>query len=204
MNGTVFALTVFDDGGGPSLYAGGFFTQAGGNPANRTARWNGTTWSSLGSGVNDWVYALAPYDDGTGPALYAAGDFSQAGGRPANRIAKWTAPNWSAVGDGLSGGFAGLALTTFEDDSGPALFVGGGFSQAGGSDASNIARWGNSCITPPCPADVTGDDTINLADLNLVLANFGATTPDGDTNDDGVIDLADLNAVLAAFGSDCP
>jgi len=54
-----------------------------------------------------------------------------------------------------------------------------------------------------CNADVTGDGEINLADLNLVLANFGQTTPDGDTNGDGVVDLADLNAVLAAFGTSC-
>ena len=58
--------------------------------------------------------------------------------------------------------------------------------------------------TPPCPADVTGDNAVNLADLNLVLAKFGQTTPDGDTNNDGVVDLADLNAVLAAFGQLCP
>ena len=54
-----------------------------------------------------------------------------------------------------------------------------------------------------CPADVTGDNTIDLADLNLVLASFGQTTENGDTNDDGVVDLADLNAVLAAFGQAC-
>lgn len=58
-------------------------------------------------------------------------------------------------------------------------------------------------LTPNCPADVTGDGEVNLADLNLVLANFGQTTGDGDTNGDGVVDLADLNAVLAAFGSNC-
>lgn len=56
----------------------------------------------------------------------------------------------------------------------------------------------------PCPADVTGDNQIDLADLNLVLANFGQSTSDGDTNDDNQVDLADLNAVLASFGQACP
>lgn len=55
----------------------------------------------------------------------------------------------------------------------------------------------------PCPADVTDDGNINLADLNLVLANFGQATSDGDTNDDNQVDLADLNAVLATFGQAC-
>ena len=57
--------------------------------------------------------------------------------------------------------------------------------------------------TPDCPGDVTGDNAVDLADLNLVLANFGQTTDNGDTNDDGTVDLADLNAVLGAFGVGC-
>jgi hypothetical protein len=56
---------------------------------------------------------------------------------------------------------------------------------------------------PECPADVNGSGSVDLADLNIVLANFGQATSDGDTNGDGNVDLADLNAVLAAFGSDC-
>ncbi len=56
---------------------------------------------------------------------------------------------------------------------------------------------------PVCPPDVSGDEVINLADLNIILANFGQTTPNGDTNGDGVVNLADLNAVLAAFGTAC-
>jgi len=54
-----------------------------------------------------------------------------------------------------------------------------------------------------CPGDVTGDGQINLADLNLVLANFGQTTSDGDANGDGLVDLADLNLVLSQFGVSC-
>ena len=68
----VYALTVFDDGGGPALYAGGVF-------GNFIAKWNGVTWSSLGSGgVDQPVLSLAPFDDGAGPALYAGGGFSVA------------------------------------------------------------------------------------------------------------------------------
>jgi len=55
-----------------------------------------------------------------------------------------------------------------------------------------------------CPGDVNFDGSVDLADLNLVLANFGQTTPNGDATGDGVVDLADLNAVLAAFGASCP
>lgn len=58
-------------------------------------------------------------------------------------------------------------------------------------------------FAPPCPGDVTGDGLVNLADLNLVLANFGTPTSSGDANGDGEVDLADLNMVLANFGADC-
>jgi hypothetical protein len=53
-----------------------------------------------------------------------------------------------------------------------------------------------------CQGDLNGNGTIDLADLNLVLANFGGGAG-GDANGDGNTDLADLNIVLAAFGTDC-
>ncbi|HTE05015.1 MAG TPA: hypothetical protein VK824_02385 [Planctomycetota bacterium] len=60
--GTVInALAVFDDGGGPALYAGGAFISAGGVAANSIAKWNGTLWSALGSGVNGDVSALTVF-----------------------------------------------------------------------------------------------------------------------------------------------
>ena len=61
----------------------------------------------------------------------------------------------------------------------------------------------NIRVQPDCPADVTGDGQVDLADLNLVLAEFGQASDSGDTNDDGQVDLADLNEVLGAFGSGC-
>lgn len=139
-NAPVNALVVYDDGGGPALYAGGSFTAAGGVSANRIAKWNGSSWAALGSGTNNIVHALAVYDDGGGPALYAAGRFTSAGGAPANHVAKWNGASWAALGSGTN--FFGLeALTVYDDGGGPALYVGGIFSSAGGVPASNIAKW---------------------------------------------------------------
>jgi trimeric autotransporter adhesin len=45
VNERVNALT-FDPGG--DLYAVGFFTEAGGLPADHAARWDGETWQALG------------------------------------------------------------------------------------------------------------------------------------------------------------
>lgn len=54
---------------------------------------------------------------------------------------------------------------------------------------------------PPC-ADLDGSGTVDLTDLNIVLANFG-DGDGGDVNDDGETNLTDLNAVLAQFGENC-
>ena len=146
----IFALTVFDDGTGPALYAGGRFTAAGGVSVNFIAKWDGSSWSPLGSGMHGEtisdVNALAVFDDGTGPALYAGGGFSTAGGVSANRIAKWDGSTWSPLGSGTNGSV--LALTVFDDGTGPALYAGGFFTTAGGVSASNIAKWNGSSWTP--------------------------------------------------------
>ncbi len=61
-------------------------------------------------------------------------------------------------------------------------------------------------LDTPCPGDADGDDMVNLADLNLVLASFNtAQTPgtNGDVTGDGLVDLADLNLVLGQFNTVC-
>ena len=138
----VSAMVVHDDGSGPALYAGGGFTSIGGATRNRIARWNGSSWSSLGTGMSNVVYALTVYDDGGGPALYAGGFFGTAGGVAASCIARWNGASWSALGSGMNSGVEALAV--FDDGSGPALYAGGQFTTAGGVPASRIAKWDGS------------------------------------------------------------
>ncbi|HEY3246401.1 MAG TPA: hypothetical protein VGM03_23900 [Phycisphaerae bacterium] len=138
-NSEVLSLTVFDDGSGPALFAGGSFWMMGGATLNHIAKWTGTKWVNLGTGVDGAVSALAVFDDGSGPDLYAAGSFYSAGGAWANRIAKWNGATWSSLGSGL-GDFAS-ALAVFDDGSGAKLVVGGYFDAAGGVGASRLAKW---------------------------------------------------------------
>src|SRR5262249_34557800 len=49
----VESLASFDAGSGPELYAGGGFSAASGAPAGSIARWDGATWSPLGSGMGE-------------------------------------------------------------------------------------------------------------------------------------------------------
>lgn len=72
-DGGIGAMQVFDDGSGPALFVGGLFRTAGGTAANRIAKWDGASWSPLGSGVDyNGVQALTVFDDGTGPGLVVA------------------------------------------------------------------------------------------------------------------------------------
>jgi hypothetical protein len=153
----VHTLTVYDDGSGPALHAGGTFTTAGGMAANGVAKWNGSGWSSLGVGVSGGeatfpaVYSLAVYDDGGGPALYAGGTFASAGSVAVNRIARWNGSDWAALGTGVSGGVVPEvhSLAVYDDGSGPALYVGGRFRNAGAvMDARGVARWNGSSWAP--------------------------------------------------------
>jgi hypothetical protein len=139
-------LTVFDDGGGPAIYAGGDFISAGGVAASNIAKWDGASWTPVGSGTFDIVSALVAFDDGSGSALYAGGFFTIAGGVAANHIAKWDGVSWAPVGTGLDGDVRALAV--FDDGSGPALYAGGAFTTAGGVAAKYVARWDGTSWAP--------------------------------------------------------
>ena len=52
---TVLALAV----SGPDLYAGGYFTMADGTNANYIAKWDGSSWLPLGSGMTG--FGLIPF-----------------------------------------------------------------------------------------------------------------------------------------------
>ncbi len=53
-----------------------------------------------------------------------------------------------------------------------------------------------------CYGDVNGDGTVNFADLNVVLSQFGSSGAglQGDIDGDGTVGFSDLNIVLSNFG----
>jgi hypothetical protein len=136
-NGQVSAAVT--DGSG-NLYIGGEFTTAGGIAANHIARWNGSSWSALGSGMSGsypYVLALAV----SGNTLYAGGEFTTAGGNAANYIAQWNGTNWSALGSGVGIYIGGFPFVYALAVSGGTLYAGGNFTTAGGSAANYSAQW---------------------------------------------------------------
>ena len=128
-NNDVFCI-VFHGG---NMYVGGHFTAIQGTLANRIAKWDGSTWSALGMGLNSKVADIA--FDGSGN-LYAGGTFTTAGGSLANRVAKWNGTAWSNLGTGIDGEVTALAFDADGD-----LYVGGLFTVAGGVSVKGIAKW---------------------------------------------------------------
>jgi uncharacterized membrane protein len=163
-SGSPRAMTVFDDGTGPALYAVGVFTVDGGvRVNNNVARWDGTRWSALSAGYNEagWGFGggfalcLHGHDDGAGRSLLVGGLFTSAQGVASHRIARWRIDEqsggvWSGVGQSVDLGInnragagdpAVLAMCNHDDGTGPSLFLGGYFGFAGGVPANNIVRW---------------------------------------------------------------
>ncbi|TVQ64135.1 MAG: hypothetical protein EA378_00170, partial [Phycisphaerales bacterium] len=94
-NQGVYTLSVYDDGSGPGLYAGGDFFAAGGVSTSLVARWDPTGWSPLGAGMQNidfapYVRTIGVYDDGagSGAALFVGGDSVGAPGG-GNFLGKW-------------------------------------------------------------------------------------------------------------------
>jgi hypothetical protein len=155
---TVKALEVYNG----DLIAGGYFLTAGGQPANCIARWDGSSWSPLGAGVDALVYDMAVFNN----ELYVCGFFKNAGGAPARNIARWNGAAWNPVGTGVAD--VPLKMITCDNQ----VVVGGSFKEAGGSAVRFIAGWDGASWN-----NVGGGVDSVVADLvcyngELVVASF--------------------------------
>ncbi len=175
-----------------TLYVGGDFTNAGGNPSGDSiAAWNGSAWSPLGTGVNLRPWAIAT-DDSRG-LVYAGGAFTQANGGAANslrRVGVWDSgiAEWIPLqfGAGVTdnGVGSGDVLSFAVDDS--VVYVGGSFLDAGGNpQADRIARWTWSPPTgtvddtalPGTVLTIEGSGLIGVTSVSFGSARTGDDTP---------------------------
>ncbi len=161
LNGTVVAIAI----SGSDIYVGGFFTNAGGNAdADYIAKWNGSSWSALGSTpLTPSSEADSPVFDivVSGTDIYVGGAFINAGGNAdADYIAKWNGSSWSALGTTPLND-AVFALTM----SGTDLYAGGDFYDAGGnSNADYIAKWNGSAWS------ALGSTPLNCCVLSIAIS----------------------------------
>ncbi|MFK7741238.1 MAG: hypothetical protein AB8H80_13040 [Planctomycetota bacterium] len=90
---------------GGDLIVGGFFSDVNGTAAANVARFDGTTWSSFGSGTNAPVLAIA--NDTTTGSLILAGQFTNIDGVPCGLIAQQSGSTWTALFPPAPAFFAG-------------------------------------------------------------------------------------------------
>ncbi|MCX6050326.1 MAG: hypothetical protein NT075_34960 [Chloroflexi bacterium] len=138
-SGIVSALVVNNG----LLYAGGWFTKAGGSAANYIASWDGNAWSALGVGVRpEPFFSEAPISALaiSNGALYVGGRFVNAGNQAIALIARWDGATWSGVGGGISNdGYDYVSvLAAGANDT---LYTGGNFRIIGNQRVDNIAQW---------------------------------------------------------------
>jgi len=138
-NETVYKM-VKDSVG--NIYFAGEFTSIGGVSANYVAKWNGISFSALGSGLSGAAYFGGPtaaYDLAvdSDDNIYIVGSFSSAGGVSAIGIAKWNGTSFSALG----GGSANYAINSVGVDTAGNVWVGGGFTVIDGVSTNYFAKW---------------------------------------------------------------
>lgn len=128
--------TVDDDGGFTIFDPGGGHTTVDTVTVNCIAKWDGTVWSALGTGLQGFsdciVISLAVDSSGH---LYASGKFDTAGNISAPNIAKWDGTSWSALGTGTT---TAKVLIIGNDGM---LYAGGEGVVTDGSQTCTISRW---------------------------------------------------------------
>jgi hypothetical protein len=121
---------------GGDLLVGGRFLSAGGTSARMVARWNGATWSPMGS--RDMAEVSQAIVTRSGE-VYICGSF--AGTYPdRGRIAKWNGAEWIGLGRGADFPVYGLS----EDNLGRIVAVGEFGSIGDQGYAQGAARWDGS------------------------------------------------------------
>jgi len=148
VSGVADDMVLFDeDGAGPMparLFASGTVARTG-EPASFLLRFDGTTWTDVGAGLDGRARVLLVADpDGDGPigeSLIVGGDFSMAGANPASRIAAWDGTNWHSLGQGVDATVRALVMHDDDNDESPSLFIGGDFANADGAPATRVAKF---------------------------------------------------------------
>ncbi len=172
---------------GGTLYAAGSFRASGTVDVRGLARWTGSTWEPVGSGVGQ-ITAMAT--DGTNFYVGAIGTqlgvqydsvtrrFTTATGN----VAHWDGAQWNDL-QGVSGGtnafVTGVRAMAMQ---GSDVIVGGDFTQAGTTPAKNIARW-NGSAWEAIGEGIDGVVTTILVNGQDIYAGGTFTTASGATVD---------------------
>ena len=123
------------------MYAGGNFTLIGGVSCSRMAQWNGTAWSPVAYGVNNWVNAIAVLPDGS-PVFGGQFTFAPNGGFMTG-VARFNGTTLEPMGYGLNGSVEALLAKDGH------LLACGSFAESGPTIVNGIARWNGTDAWEP-------------------------------------------------------
>ena len=185
---------------GTNLYVGGGFSNVNNNgsvlsAADYIAKWNGTSWSALGSNgagngaLNNYVNTIAV----RGTNLYVGGRFADVNNNgtalpAADYIAKWNGTSWSALGSNGAGNgsLRNGPLTNSQSNaiaiSGTNLYAGGFFINVNNNGkyvlaADYMAVYGLGAIPTPTPT-VTASPTRTMTQTSTItMTPTGTATP---------------------------
>ncbi|MBI5219609.1 MAG: PKD domain-containing protein, partial [Bacteroidia bacterium] len=165
------------------LYAGGCFgiqDSASTCPYKGVARWDGSLWNTLGSGVNNTVYALAEYKG----ELYVGGEYSIAGGDSARGLARWYIPvdtscNWLqprvfSNTDTISLNGQGQAQVQFFNNNAYAQNWQWNFGDSGTDSIKNPLHTFTDTGTFTIQVTVTMDGCVKTAIKNIVVLQYNS------------------------------
>ena len=193
LSGSVSFMVVYQD----TVAVGGGFTASAGQALNYVARWNGTAWAPLGGGTNSNVNHLVE-DPATG-YLYAGGGFTAVeGGTPANRVACWNGAQWQALGDGVNDFVSAMAIYN------GALYIGGGFTVAGGVPANYFASWILSSSTWSAVGGGTSDVVGVLLEFRGLLYMGGEFVAAGAVSASHIATWNGTDFAAVGAGTDAP
>jgi hypothetical protein len=124
------------------VYMTGNFLSVNGVSANRVARYDGTTWHAMGSGIVQPQPGLGNYYStamaAIGNEVYLAGAMTQVGGVTVNNVARWNGSTWSAMAGGIPTYGTPKTLAVVNGQ----LHVGtGAIGPNGGPYTANVLRW---------------------------------------------------------------
>ena len=136
-DGGVASLGTF----GGDLLVGGYFTQAGALPARSIARWDGSSWSTLGNGTGTTLppgnVAVTEITSYLGQ-LVVGGSFRRQTGAAGDHLMRWNGTAWIPFAAEETNG---AVFALLPDDLRGELHVGGWFFRIGNRDSSYYGRW---------------------------------------------------------------
>lgn len=191
-------VSSVEQGPNGELYIMGDFENVGGVAnADRVARWNGSQWAGLGSGINgNGALTCVDSCDLRGMAiaqngdLYISGEFEVFGLSGVQALAKWDGVTWTSIAADIDGDIRELVF-----DNEGSLYVSGPFDNLGGiSTADSIAKWDGTNWSG-LGSDGSGDGPLNRRAYAMVVGSDNSLYASGRFSNAGGVAAADYLAV---------